>query len=93
MFVLTGTHCSTMHTFTLDKFNFTLIVMCQAPPPPLLSPLLKYASLSVGGRIIKALTFMTYSPFLSGHYTLVSWQGTAWEAQTPALTLIDRIKS
>lgn len=78
-----------MHTFTLDEFDFTLFVTRRAPPPPLLSPLLEYASLSVGGRIIEALTSATYSPPSSGRYTFVSRQEMAREARTPALALTD----
>ncbi|KAF8487862.1 hypothetical protein F5888DRAFT_1567995, partial [Russula emetica] len=49
----------------------------------------EYASLSVGGRTIEALTSATYSPPSSGRYIFVSRKKTPRETPTPALALTD----
>jgi len=77
----------TRFTFTWGQYNIEVYVMRQAPP--VLSPILKYASHSVGGRTIEALTSTTYSPPSSGHYMFISRQGTPQETQTSALALTD----
>jgi hypothetical protein len=50
---------------------------------------LEYASLSVGGRTIEALTSATYSPPSSRRYVFFSRKGTPRKAQAPELALTD----
>ena len=95
MFVLpdiVASRLPTTFTFTWGQYDVEFFVMHRPRPVHVISPLLEYASLSAGGRIIKTLTSATYSPPSSGHYKLVSRKDpkqTLGEIQTPALALTD----
>ena len=85
--ILASSHLPT--TFTWGQYHIEVYV--RRRPRPMLTPVHNYASLSVGGRTIEALTSVAYSPLsLRNYLVFFSWLGR--RGNSPALALTDGMK-